>query len=58
MLTHTKEMLEYGNGNVAIHPGFSKLITALRTAVENGVLEKESTSHLDVFDAFRICLQF
>jgi hypothetical protein len=51
-------MLEYSNGNVAIHPRFSKLITALRTAVENGVLEKESTSHLDVFDAFRICLQF
>jgi hypothetical protein len=41
MFTHTNEILEYHNGNVAIDPRFSKLITALRTAVENGgVLER------------------
>ena len=28
-------MLEYNKGQDAIHPRFSKLITALRTAVEN-----------------------
>ena len=32
MLVHAKEMLEYKNGQVAIHPKFNKLITALRTA--------------------------
>jgi hypothetical protein len=29
-------MLEYKNGHVAINPKFTKLITALRTAVEKG----------------------
>lgn len=60
MLAHTKEMLEYKNGQVAIHPKFNKLITALRTAVENGEgsLNKEATSHDDLFDSFELSLQF
>ena len=60
MLAHCKELLEYQNGNVAIHPKFNKLITSLRTAVENGegVLDKEATSHDDLFDSFRLSLQF
>lgn len=60
MLAHCKEMMEYRNGNVAIHPGHSKLITALRTAVENGEcsLDKDATSHDDLFDGFRLALQF
>jgi hypothetical protein len=38
---------------------FDKLITALRTAVDNdGVLDKESTSYNDIFDAFRLALKF
>jgi hypothetical protein len=42
------------------HPDrFDKLITALRTAVDNGgVLDKESTSYNDIFDAFRLALKF
>jgi hypothetical protein len=36
MLAHCKEMLEYQNGQVAIHPRHNKLITSLRTAVGNG----------------------
>jgi hypothetical protein len=36
MLTHCKELLEYQNGLVAIHPTHTKLITAVRTAVEKG----------------------
>ena len=36
MLAHCKEMLEYHNGAIAINPKHTKLITALRTAVENG----------------------
>jgi hypothetical protein len=49
---------------VAIHPRYNKLITALRTAVENPFtsqisksiqpLDKEATSHDDLFDAFRM----
>jgi hypothetical protein len=61
MLVHCKEMLEYRNGYVAINPTkHSKLITALRTAVEKGdsTLDKEATSHHDLFDAFRMSLQF
>jgi hypothetical protein len=60
MLAHVKELLEYQNGMVAINPRFNKLITALRTAVENGdgMLDKEATSHDDLFDAFRMSLLF
>lgn len=60
ILAYCKEMLEYQNGMVAIHPKHIRLITALRTAVENGEgsLDKEATSHDDLFDAFRLSLQF
>lgn len=60
MLAHCKQMMGYNNGNVAIHPRFNKLITALRTAVEdgNGSLDKAATSYDNVFDAFRLSLQF
>jgi hypothetical protein len=60
MLAHTKEMIEYNKGQVAIHPRFNKLITALRTAVEKGEgsLDKEATSHDDLFDAFRLSMMF
>ena len=60
MLAHTKRMLEYQNGYMAIHPRFNKLITALRTAVEkgDGTLDKEATSHDDLFDSFQLSLQF
>ena len=49
MLAHCKQMLEHNNGTVAIHPGFNKLNTELRTAVENGegYLDKEATSQDD-----------
>jgi hypothetical protein len=60
MLAHTKGMLEYHNGVVAINPKHTKLITALRTAVEDGTgsLDKEATSHDDLFDSFRLSLMF
>jgi hypothetical protein len=60
MLAHCKELMEYQNGMVAIHPKFNKLITALGTAVENGedYLDKEATSHDDLFEAFRLSLIF
>ena len=59
MLAHTKELLEYRNGYVAINPKHNKLITALRTEVENGegVFDKDATSHADLFDSFRLSLQ-
>lgn len=59
MLAHCKELMEYQNGYVATHQMHNKLITALRTAVENGegYLDKEATSH-DDFDAFRMSLLF
>jgi hypothetical protein len=60
LLAHCKEMMEYQNGQVAIHTRFSKLITSLRTAVENGEgsLDKDATSHDDLLDAFRPSLMF
>ena len=36
MLAHCKELLEFRNGYMSINPRFNKLITSLRTAVENG----------------------
>jgi hypothetical protein len=60
MLAHCKELMEYHNGMIAINPTHTKLITALRTAVENGegVLDKDATSHDDLFNAFRLSLRF
>ena len=60
MLGHSKMILESEGGRIAINPDkFDKLITALRTAVDNdGVLDKESTSYNDIFDAFRLALKF
>jgi hypothetical protein len=58
MLAHCKEVLEDEGGMLAVNPSFTKLVTALRTAVENGEnsLYKEATSHDDLFDAFRMSL--
>ena len=56
MLGHTKMLME--SEMVAINPIFDKLVISLRTAVENdGSLDKESTSHNDILDAFRMCLK-
>ena len=60
MLGHCKVILEREPGKIAINPDrFDKLITALRTAVDNdGTLDKEFTSYNDIFDAFRLALKF
>jgi hypothetical protein len=60
MLGHCKMLLEHDGGRIAINPDrFDKLITALRTAVDNdGTLDKEATSYNDIFDAFRLALKF
>jgi hypothetical protein len=60
MLGHCKMILEDDRGRIAINPDkFDKLITSLRTAVDNdGNLDKESTSYNDIFDAFRLALKF
>jgi hypothetical protein len=61
MLGHCKMIMEHdGGGKIAINPDrFDKLITALRTAVDNdGILDKEATSYNDIFDAFRLALKF
>jgi hypothetical protein len=59
MLGHCKMILKDG-GRLAINPErFDKLITALRTAIDNDdTLDKESTSYNDIFDAFRLALKF
>jgi hypothetical protein len=60
MLGLCKMILEHEPRKIAINPDrFDKLITALRTAVDNdSVLNKESTSYNDIFDAFRLTLKF
>jgi hypothetical protein len=60
MLGHCKMILEDDRDKIAINPDkFDKLITSLRTAVDNdGVLDKEATSYNDIFDAFRLALKF
>ena len=56
MLAHCKELMEYQQGMIAINPRYNKLITSLRTDVENGegILDKDATSHNDLFDSFRL----
>ena len=45
-------------GYLAINPVFDKLIISLRTAVaEENILDKESTSYADIFDAYRLALK-
>ena len=57
MLGHCKILLE--RGYIAINPAFDKLITSLRTAVaEENILDKESTSYSDIFDAYRLALKY
>lgn len=60
IVANCKHMLEYNGGTVAIHPRVNKLNSALRTAVENGegYMDKEATSHDDLFDSFRLSLMF
>jgi hypothetical protein len=58
MLQNVKMLMEKNGGHIAIHPSLTKLITALRTAIEKGegVLDKEATSYDDCFDAFRLAM--
>jgi hypothetical protein len=60
MLGHCKMILEHEPKKIAINPDrFGKLITSLRTAVDNdGILDKEATSYNDIFNAFRLALKF
>jgi hypothetical protein len=60
MLGHCKMILEHEPKKIAVNPDrFDKLITALRTAIDNdGTLDKEATSYNDIFDAFRLALKF
>jgi hypothetical protein len=55
LLNHTKLLLEYGY--LSINPIFTKIITALRTAVANEYsLDKEATSYDACLDALRLSL--
>ena len=57
MVGHAKLMFE--QGNISINSKHDKLVTSLRTAIENeGILDKEMTSYDDVLDAFRLALKF
>jgi hypothetical protein len=58
MLEHSKKILEYNQGTIAINPRFDKLIAPLRTAVGKGKgsLDKVTTSYDDIFDGFRLAL--
>lgn len=54
-------MMEYNVGcDVSINQRHDKLMTALRTAIEKGegTLDKEATSHDDLFDSFKLSVQF
>ena len=46
-------------GYIVINPAFDKLIISLRTAVaEENILDKESTSYSDIFDAYRLAMKY
>jgi hypothetical protein len=57
ILSHCKMLLE--DGCITINPVYDKLITSLRTAIEdNGMLDKETTSYNNIIDAFRLALRY
>ncbi|MGC2431110.1 MAG: hypothetical protein WA393_08730, partial [Nitrososphaeraceae archaeon] len=57
MLAHSKLLLE--KDYIAINEKFDKLITSLRTAVAvENTLDKEATSYNDVYDSFRLALEY
>jgi hypothetical protein len=60
MLANCKMLMERDGGHISINKKFNKLITSLRTSVENGegVLDKEATSYDDIFDSFRMAMRF
>jgi hypothetical protein len=56
MLQHLKMLVD--GGYLAIHPKFTKLLTAMRTAhATEYKLDKGMTSHNDIFDALRLAVQ-
>ena len=56
LLNHTKLLLEYGY--LSINPIFTKITTALLTAVANEYrLDKEVISYVDCLNAFRLSLR-
>jgi hypothetical protein len=58
MLGNCKILIEKNGGYISINPKFTKLITSLRTAVEeDGTLDKEVTSYDDILDTFRLTLR-
>lgn len=58
MLIHSREILETP-GLIAIHPKFEELIISLRTAKsENYHLKKEDSTYNDLYDSFRLALQY
>lgn len=57
MIIHSQQLLE--EDHISINKKFDKLITSLRTAVENkGSLDKDTTSFNDIFDAYRLALKY
>jgi hypothetical protein len=59
MLGHCKMILERDGGRIAINPDkFDKLITALRTAVDNDGTSDNGSTYNDIFDVFRLALKF
>jgi hypothetical protein len=53
MLAHTKVLSEYQNGQMSIHPSFTKLITTMAVKKLERVLAEDDTSHSDCLDMFR-----
>jgi hypothetical protein len=50
MLSHTKTLFD--NGYIAVHPSFSDLIIAMRSAyAEQDALDKQRSSNNDLWDA-------
>lgn len=56
MLAHARTILQ--DGYIMIHPKFDALHQSLFTCVDTeGKMEKQATSHNDILDALRMCLQ-
>ena len=57
MLQHAKSLMD--ENRIMIDKRFEKLLVSLRTAIANEYkLQKTETTYDDVFDSFRLALQF
>jgi hypothetical protein len=58
MLVHAKQLMEFEDPIVAIHPSFTKLSAALRGAMAQEYKYDKDSPYSDIFDAWRMAMKW